>query len=540
MNYIQEYVNAIDKGLIVGKKVERVYKKLLHEIKIGKYEFDEAAALRPIRFAEEYCVLKDSKTGKKIKLELFQKAFLSAAFGIKKNGKRRFKEVLLLIARKNGKTSLLAIVMLYMLLGDKEQGAEIYSISTKLEQSKKAFDECWAIIRKSPHIQELIKKRQSDLYCLSNLGFIKPLASDSNTLDGLNSHCVIVDELHAIKDRKLYEVMFESMGARFNPMFVMITTAGTVRESIFDEIYQHANKVIEGEIEDETFLAIMYELDDRDEWLNPSMWIKANPGLGTIKQIDYLTERVERAKNDVARQAGLLTKEFNILGVTDSAWLPYEVINNTATFDIEMLRGSYAISGTDLSSTNDLTCASILIIKNGIKYVIQQYFMPSNNLQEKIQTDKAPYDKWVEQGYITLCEGVRVNYTDVTAWYKKMRDDYELYFLWNGYDSWNANYWTQEMQAENFQMEKVIQGPKTMSSPMKEMGADLAEKKINYGNNPVLKWCLTNTVIKVDDNDNISPIKGKNKRQRIDGTVALIDSLVVYQNHREDYHNLID
>lgn len=539
MNYIQEYINAIDKGLIVGKKVENIYRKLLCEISIGKYEFDEAAALRPIKFAEEYCVLKDSKTGKKIKLELFQKAFLSAAFGIKKNGKRRFKEVLLLIARKNGKTSLLAIVMLYMLLGDKEQGAEIYSISTKLEQSKKAFDECWAIIRKSPHIQELIKKRQSDLYCYANFGFIKPLASDSNTLDGLNSHCVIVDELHAIKDRKLYEVMFESMGARMNPMFVMITTAGTVRESIFDEIYQHANKVLEGEIEDETFLPIMYELDDRDEWLNPLMWIKANPGLGTIKQIDYLTERVERAKNDVARQAGLLTKEFNILGVTDSAWLPYETINNEATFDIELLRGSYAISGTDLSSTTDLTCASILVIKDNIKYVIQQYFMPSDNLEEKIQTDKVPYDKWVNQGYITLCEGVRVNYSDVTNWYKKMRDEYEIYLLWNGYDSWNANYWTEEMQAENFVMEKVIQGPKTMSSPMKEMGADLAEKKINYGNNPVLKWCLTNTVIKIDDNDNISPIKGRNKRQRIDGTVALIDSLVVYQNHREDYHNLI-
>ena len=540
MNYIKEYLNAIDNGLIVGKKVERIYRKLWNEIEQGKYEFDEVAANRPILFAETYCVLKDSKDRKPIRLELFQKAFLSAAFGIMKNGKRRFKEVMLLIARKSGKTSLLAIVMLYMLLADKEQGAEIYSISTKLDISKKSFDECWAVVRKSPHIAELIKKRQSDLYCSRNFGFIKPLASDSNTLDGLNSHCVIVDELHAIRDRKLYEVMFESMGARSNPMFVMITTAGTVRASIFDEIYQHANKVLDGETEDETFLPIMYELDEREEWLDPKMWIKANPGLGTIKQLDYLTERVERAKNDVARQAGLLTKEFNILGVTDSAWLDYETINNESTFNIEDLRGSYALSGTDLSSSVDLTCASILIVKNNIKYIIQQYFMPSDRLQERMQEDKVPYDKWIDQGYITLCEGARVEYGEVTKWFKKMRDEHELYLLWNGYDNWNANYWVEEMKAENFVMESVIQGARTMSSPMKEMRADLAEKKINYGNNPVLKWCLTNTVIKMDENENIRPVKGRNQRQRIDGTVALIDSLVVYQNHREDYHNLID
>lgn len=540
MNYIKEYLDAIDDGLIVGKKVERIYRKLWNEIEQGKYEFDEVAANRPILFAETYCVLKDSKDRKPIHLELFQKAFLSAAFGIMKNGKRRFKEVMLLIARKSGKTSLLAIVMLYMLLADKEQGAEIYSISTKLDISKKSFDECWAVVRKSPHIAELIKKRQSDLYCSRNFGFIKPLASDSNTLDGLNSHCVIVDELHAIRDRKLYEVMFESMGARSNPMFVMITTAGTVRESIFDEIYQHANKVLDGETEDETFLPILYELDEREEWLDPRMWIKANPGLGTIKQLDYLTERVERAKNDVARQAGLLTKEFNILGVTDSAWLDYETINNESTFNIEDLRGSYALSGTDLSSSVDLTCASILIVKNNIKYVIQQYFMPSDRLQERMQEDKVPYDKWIDQGYITLCEGARVEYGEVTKWFKKMRDEHELYLLWNGYDNWNANYWVEEMKAENFVMESVIQGARTMSSPMKEMRADLAEKKINYGNNPVLKWCLTNTVIKVDENENIRPVKGRNQRQRIDGTVALIDSLVIYQNHREDYHNLID
>jgi phage terminase large subunit-like protein len=538
MNYISAYVKAIDDGLIVGRKVERIYRKLLSEIEQGKYEFDEVAATKPILFAEKFCVPKDSKTGRPIKLELFQKAFIQAMFGIKKNGKRRFREVFLLIARKNGKTTLLAIVMLYMLIADDEQGAEVYSVATKLDQARKAFDECVAIVNKSPELRAVLRKRQADIFNTLSFGYVKPLASDSNTLDGLNSHCVIVDELHAIRDRKLYEVMFESMGSRTNPMFVMITTAGTVRESIFDEIYKHANNVLDEVDEDETFLPIMYELDDKSEWLDPTMWIKANPGLGTIKQLDYLEQRVERAKSDVARQAGLLTKEFNILGVTDSAWLDWETINNEDTFDVESLRGSYSVGGADLSSSVDLTCATLLIEKDGVKYVLQQYFIPSEKLEEKVIEDKVPYDLWVQKGLLTLCEGVRVNYSDVTEWFKKMRDEYEVYPLWIGFDNWNANYWVEEMKANAFNMEDVIQGAKTMSGPMKEMRADLAEKKVNYNNNPILKWCLTNTVIKVDENDNIRPVKGRNQRQRIDGTVSLIDAYVIYSRHKDDYQNM--
>lgn len=540
MNYIKAYVEAIDKGLIVGKKVDKIYRKLLDEVKSGQYSFDEADAMKPILFAERYCVPKDSRSGKPIKLELFQKAFIQAMFGIKtKQGKRRFIEVFLLMARKNGKTTLLSIVMLYMLVADKEMGAEVYSVATKLDQAKKAFDECVAIVNKSPELKAILKKRQSDIFSSLTYGFVKPLASDSNTLDGLNSHCVIVDELHAIKDRKLYEVMFESMGARQEPMFVMITTAGTVRESIFDEIYRHANDVLDGSVQDETFLPIMYELDERVEWLDEKSWIKANPGLGTIKQYDYLAQRVERAKSDVARQAGLLTKEFNILGVTDSAWLDYEIINNEDTFKLEDLKGTYAVGGADLSSTTDLTCATLMVEKDGNKYVMQQYFIPTERLEERMTEDKVPYDLWAQQGLLTLCDGARVNYSDVTAWFTKMRDEYEIYPLWIGFDNWNANYWVEEMRNNSFTMEDVIQGAKTMSSPMKDMKADLTSKHINYNNNPILKWCLTNTVIKVDDNENIRPVKGKNQRQRIDGTVSLIDAYVVYTRHRDDYINMM-
>ena len=218
--------------------------------------------------------------------------------------------------------------------------------------------------------------------------------------------------------------------------------------------------------------------------------------------------------------------------------MDYEIINNEAYFDIEELRGSYAVGGADLSSTTDLTCATLLIDKNGSKYSIQQYFIPSERLEEKIVEDKVPYSLWVEQGLLTLCDGARVNYEDVTKWFVKMRDEFEIYPLWVGFDNWNANYWVEEMKNNSFTMEDVIQGAKTMSSPMKDMKADLQENKINYNNNPILKWCLSNTVIKVDDNENIRPIKGKNQRQRIDGTVSLIDAYVIYNRHKEDYINM--
>lgn len=539
MNYIQEYVNAIDGGLVVGEKVRQVYTDLLRDIKDGKYDLDEHAGEMPIRFAESFCVPKDSKTGKPIKLELFQKAYLQALFGVKmKDGKRRYRESLLLLARKNGKTTMLAIVMLYMLVADNEPGAEVYSVATKLDQARKAFIECVAIVSKSPELRALLKKRQSDIYNTMTYGFIKPLASDSNTLDGLNSHAVIIDELHAIQDPKLYEVMKESMGARENPMLVMITTAGTVRESIFDQIYQYANKVLSGEADDEHFFPVMYELDDRAEWVDEKYWLKANPGLYTIKQYDYLFQAVKRAKQDISRESGMLTKDFNILGVTDTTWLDYDTINNEATFDLESLRGCYAVGGVDLSSTTDLTCATLLVVRGGVKYAIQKYFMPGNNLDVRAKEDQVPYDIWSKRELIHACEGGRVNLSDVTAWFIEMKEKHGIYPLWIGFDSWGSQYWAEEMRAYGFELESVIQGAKTMSAPMKEMHADMVEKKLNYNNNPVLKWCFTNMSVKVDENDNIRPVKGRNNRKRIDGAVSLIDAYVVYAKHKEDYDNL--
>jgi len=547
VNYIESYLNEIETGhVLVSQRVRKIYERLATEMHdpSSRWEFNAELGERPIEFIEKFCrQSKGEWIGKPLKLELFQKAYISALFGFvdRETKLRRFKETIFLCGRKNGKSSLLSAMALYMLMADGEGGAEVYSIATKADQSRIIFSEAVHMVKQSPVLSKFIKKRQTDMYMPITFSKMAPLASESKSLDGLNSHCVIIDELHAIRDRNLYDVMKQSMSARRQPMLVMITTAGTVRECIYDDIYDYATKVVDGVIEDERFLPVLYELDNRNEWTDYRMWQKANPGLGTIKKIEYLAEKVERAKNDPKELPALLCKEFNIRETVAEAWLPFEVINNEEAFTIEEFRGSYAIGGVDLSSTTDLTCATIVMMKPNCtkKYVLQQYFMPEEIIESRAKEDKVPYDIWRRQGLLTACEGYKVNYSDVTAWFLKLFNEYDIRPLWIYYDPWNSSYWVQEMKDYGFQMVEARQGYKTLSQPMKELEADLKNKEINYNNNPILKWNLTNVVAKRDENDNIRPIKGKNLRARIDGAVSLLIAYVGLQDHLNDYKALI-
>lgn len=548
MNWIKEYIEEIDEGNIkVGKKVYKEYSKLINDMEdeTSRFYFNEKKANRAVNFIEEYCKQSEGELGAPIKLGLWQKAFVSAVFGFieKETGFRRFREVLLLVARKNGKTTLLSAIALYMMIADKEGSAECYSVATKKDQASKAFKSACDMREHSPEIRAFLKKRRTDLYMPSTLSQFQPLASDSNTLDGLNSHLVIIDELHAIKDRSLYEVMKQSMGSRRQPLLVMITTAGTVRECIFDDIYDYANNVLNESLpsgeKDESFLPILYELDDRSEWVDSSCWIKANPSLGEVKTFKYMFEMVERAKNDPGSLNSILCKDFNVRENVSGSWINFSEINNTETYNIEDFKDTYAIGGCDLSSTTDLTCATLMWKREEKLYVRQMYFITEEVAEQKEREDKVPYALWKEKGYVRFTEGSKVSYSDVTKWFVEMREKYGIYPLWIGYDSWGSNYWINDMESNAFVMEKVIQGAKTMSIPMKILASEFKSKNVNYDNNPILKWCLTNTTLKVDDNDNIRPIKGKSSKMRIDGAVSLIDAYVIYQNHFDDYNNMI-
>ena len=468
---------------------------------------------------------------------MFQKAYIQALFGFiyRDTGLRRFNETMFLVGRKNGKTTMLSAIALYMMIADGEGSAECYSVATKKDQASKAFKSACAMRAQSPEIRAIVNKRRSDMYMPTTFSSFEPLSSDSDTLDGLNAHLVIIDELHAIKDRNLYDVMKQSTSSRRQPLVVMITTAGTVRECIFDDIYNYANNVLDEIVKDDSFLPVLYELDKTEEWKDISCWAKANPGLGTIKQYKYLAKQVERAKNDTSSKRSTLCKDFNIRSNSEEKWLDFDTVNNEEKFDIEELRGTYAIGGADLSSTLDLTCATLIVLKKGKIYVLQQYFIPEDTIEEKENDDKVPYKIWKERGLLTTCPGAKINYTAVTEWFIKMHYEYDISPLWIGYDRWGSTYWVDEMKENGFQIEQVIQGAQTMSNPMKQLEADLKEKKVVYNNNPILKWCLLNTAIEIDKNDNIRPVKGKKSKERIDGTVSLIDAYVVLYRKMQDY-----
>lgn len=546
MNYITEYVKQIRAGkCVVSNRVKKVYEGLQADIESPAcgYVFDEAKAMRPIEFIERFCRhSKGEWAGKPVKLELFQKAFISALFGFvsETTGLRRYRETLFYVARKNGKTTLLAGIALYCLIADKEAGAEVYSVATKKDQARLIFDELCNMVRQSPELMEICKKRKSDLYFPLTFSKVQPLGKNSDTLDGLNSSAVIIDELHAIKDRGLYEVMKQSQSARQQPLLIMITTAGTVRECIFDDMYKYACDVCDGTITDPTFLPVLYELDNKKEWLNPMAWEKANPGLNSIKKLDDLINKVERAKQSPRDLTGLLTKDFNVIQTVSTAWLTFEDIDNPETFNVEDLKGTYAIGGADLSITTDLTCATLLVMdRNEKRYIMQMYFLPKDNFEQRIQEEKIPYDKWLEAGLLRLCNGNSINYSDVTQWFLEMVNTYDITPAWIYYDSYSAKYWVQEMQDNGFNMVRCIQGAKTLSLPMQMLGADLKAKKINYNNNPLLKWCITNTGIEEDRNGNIVPIKAQSPKYRIDGLASLLDAYVGLYEHFNEYKNAI-
>ncbi len=552
-NPILEYWAAIESGAeTVGYKIRKTYKKLVHDMEHpGEYYYSNKRANHILEFAENYCRHSKGKFGgKPVRLELWEKALLAAVFGfVDIEGNRKYREAILIVGKKNGKSLLASIVGLYMQVGDGEMGPEVYAVATKKDQSKIIWLESKRMVRKSPSLSKRIRSLVAELDSDFNDGVFKPLASDSDTLDGLNIHCVLMDEIHQWKSGKaLYDIMADGITAREQPLIFITSTAGTVREDIYDQKYDEAKRVIDGYFDengykDERLIAFIYELDSRKEWVDEACWKKANPGLGTIKNFVTLRDKVEKAKQNPILVKNLVCKEFNIPETSSEAWLTAEQAVNPARFDVKELKPRYGIGGTDLSSTTDLTAAKILFMVPGDEhiYVLQMYWIPEDLVERRVREDHIPYDFWIEQGLVRTCRGNKISYKDVTAWFLEVQDQYDIYLFKVGYDSWSAAYWVEEMQ-ECFGksvMVPVIQGKKTLSQPMKNMGADLENKVIVYNDHPIDKWCLFNTAIDVDRNDNIQPIKTSVPTRRIDGTAALLDAYVVLQDNLSEYLSLI-
>lgn len=552
MTDFETYFTAIYDGKIIAcKKMIRQSENMLNAlVQPTKYHFDIDIANKHIGFIEKFCCYPTGeKMGKPFQMELFQKARLQALFGfVDDNNKRQYNECLIIEGRKNGKTSETGAVELDMLCNDGEGSPQIYNLATQREQATLGFNACYKMVQKSPFLRKHIRKRASDLYFAYNFGFIKALASETGNLDGLDVHCGVIDELAAIKNRDLYDLIKQAMGSRSQPVLFTITTNGFVRNGIFDAQYEYAAKVINGDVKDEHYLPFIYELDSPDEWSKEECWIKANPGLGTIKSYDYLRQMVNKAKHDPTFKPTVLVKDFNLKQNPVNRWLTYEEAYNPEK--IPRYRYRYFIGGMDAADSVDLNAAKAIFQKpdDDRIYVKSMYWIPQSVIDEQDEKgsrdgrDHVPYKLWIEQGLMRAYQGKKVDKRVFLDWFCELRDNEDIYPMYIGYDPWHISddlLRAFENEFGKTTMISVRQGVITLSGPMKDLKADLQDNKIVYDDNPIDLWCLLNTDVKTDTNGNIQPCKSDKRTQRIDGTAALLDAYVVWCDKKEQYQTLI-
>jgi phage terminase large subunit-like protein len=547
--YHEEIVSGRE---VVPKKIARLVKKLVRDIQNpGKYFYSPARANHMLEFAENYCRhSKGELGGQKIRLELWEKAFLASAFGfIDARGYRQYREVILLVGKKNGKSLLASIIGLYLMVADGEPGAEIYALATKRDQAKIIWGEARRMVRQSPELRRRIKTLVGEMTYEASNAIFRPLASDKDTLDGLNVSGAMMDEIQQWKSgNDLYDIIARGVSARRQPMILITSTSGVIRGDFYDDKYDEAAEVIKGYDDpngrkNERLLPWVYELDKRSEWTDPSCWKKANPGLGTIKNAETLAEEVEKARHNPARLKNLLCKDFNIPETAGGAWMEPEQFENKARFCYRELRPRYGIGGVDLSSTTDLTAAKVIFRVPGDEhiYVLSMYWIPSDTVEKHVHEDHIPYDLFIQKGLMRTVPGNKIIKSYVTDWFKEIRYDYDIYLPWIGYDAWSSEDWVDEMRGV-FGAEAMVpvrQGKRTFSTPMRELQADFEKRLIVYNNNPLDRWCFGNTAKDEDINGNIQPVHSTVATRRVDGMFALLDAYVVYLDNKSEYEYMI-
>ena len=539
-SYLYKYYKLMDKGKIkVGKWIYKIFDILIKGIEDGTYIYDDEKANKSVKFIETF--IHHSKGRHDVlTLELWQKAIVCAIFGIvNKDGKRQFREVVLIVSRKNGKSLFASAIMSCMAFIDKEYGAEIYCLAPKLEQANIVFDNFYQTISKEYELLSLCKKRRTDIYIDVSNTVIKPLAFSDKKSDGLNPHCVVCDEIAAWSGQnglRMYEVMKSALGSRTQPLILNISTAGYVNDSIYDELMLRSTSFLNGSSEETQLLPFLYMIDDIDLWDCMDELEKSNPNLGVSVTREYLQEEIRIAKGSLSKRAEFITKYCNIKQNSSQAWLTYEQVEKSGIkeFTLNDFRGSYCVGGIDLSQTTDLTCASIVIERDGEEYVFSQFFMPKNKINELIELDKVPYDIYEHQGFLKLSGENYVDYKDVKAWFDMLRYDYQIYATRIGYDRYSAQYLVDDMANKGYRMDDVIQGW-NLSPIIREFEGKLKDGKIHVGKNNLLKSHLLNVALKYEtDNQKFKPVKMK-ASDHIDGFVSIIDALTV----KSKYYNEI-
>ena len=492
--------------------------------------YDEQTALRVKRFIENLKHTTGEYAGKPFILQDWQyHDIIKPLYGtLNADGTRQYRTCLVMVARKNGKTTIGAAIALYHLFADREKGGQIYSAATDKDQASLVFNEAASMVRQSPVLSRKCKiiDSQKRIVNYKNNSFYRAIAADAASAHGYNASCIIYDELHAAANRELFDVLSTSGGARRQPLLFIITTAGYDRNSILWEQYSYAKSLQKKIKKDKTFLPVIYELSEKDDWQDGKNWYKANPALGTFRKLDEMQALFNKAKDNFALTNTFKNLYLNMWTTQVTRWLPLEKWDSCpGEINQEELKGHICYGGLDLSATTDLTAFVLVFLdfETQEKKVLPFFFMPEDRLKEKIKTDRVPYDEWVAKGYIEATAGSVVDYSAVRGRIKKCLEDYRVKSI--AYDPWNATEIVQNIISDGYEnMIPVRQGFYSLNAPSKYLEVQILAKNLNHGNNPVLRWNFDNVMMATDPAGNIKPDKSKSS-QRIDGIVALIMAL---------------
>ena len=508
--------------------------------------FDKAKADRVITFIENLKHTKDPWYGVKFELLPWQREFISDVFGtVKPDGYRKYNTAYLEVPKKNGKTELAAAVGLYLTCADGERGAEVYGAATDRQQASIAFDVAVDMVDQCPALKKRIKLvlSQKRMIYLPTKSFYQVLSAEAYSKHGFNVHGVIFDELHAQPNRELYDVLTKGSGdARMQPLFFLITTAGDDpdRTSIGWEVHQKAVDVLNGRRKIDNFYAKIYGVEEDEDWEDEENWKKANPSLGHNLRIETFRAWYQEAKGNPAEEKRFRQLRLNQwVKFKTTGWVPLTKWDATAGLVVpEKLKGRKCYGGLDLSSKTDITAYALVFPPEeaGQKWeVLWKFWIPEENMKERVRKDHVPYDRWVREGFIKTTPGNAIDYDFIEKEVLKSRDDYDIQEI--GYDPWNAYQVAQHLTDEGLVMVEIRQGMKSMSMPMKELETLILSKMIQHGGNPVARWMFGNLEVKMDENENIRPVKSKST-ERIDGVVALINALaraIVHEEHTSVY-----
>lgn len=541
-NYIYEYYQKISDGsIIVGTWISKLYAYIVEGIENKSFYLDLKKANRAVRFIEAFCHHSKGKLAPElVKLELWQKAMVSVIFGIvDENGARRFREVFILMGRKQGKTILASGIMQYIVYADGEQGADTYCLAPKVDQTELVFNDFYFSVQHEPELDEITTKRKYDIYIPSTNTIVKRLPFSAKKSDGFDPQLTVCDEIASwpgASGLKQYEVMTSATGARTQPLIVSITTAGYENEGIYDELFKRATRFLLGDSKEKQLLPFLYMCDDVEKWNDINELQKSLPNLGVSVSVNYMLNEIDIAESSLSKRAEFIVKYCNIKQNSSQAWLPADVIRKACgePLKLEDFRGCYCVGGIDLSQTTDLTACCIVIERDGVQHVFSHFFLPADKLEEATARDGLPYHIFIQRGLLSLSGEGFVDYNDCFNWFKSLVEQYGILPLKIGYDRYSSQYLVQQMKNYGFHMDDVFQGW-NLSTIIRDVEGLLREGRINIGDNDLLKVHLLDSALKNNNEQRRVQLVKLNQYSHIDGTAALLDAYTV----RAKYFNEI-